>query len=262
MDDRFEALKVWQRWLSAQGLASFPLYGITNGVCRCKDGADCRTPGKHPKVRQWRSVEADNPSPVGPLDNLGVATDRLVVVDIDSGPVPDDLPGTFTVATARGHHLWYRANPGKPIGNATGWRPKVDIRSVGGLVACPASRTATGGLYEYRGGELEPVPAMILDSFEERRERKRREQVTQVPDDTEEMIQPLIDGMVLQILTATRGTRNDTFFRVMCRYFELASKGWAGADALRELHDAALQAGLGQSETLAVIDSASRSLTE
>lgn len=68
--------------------------------------------------------------------------------------------------------------------------------------------------------------------------------------------------MVIQILTASKGTRNDTFFKIMCRYFELASKGWAGADALKELYDAAIQAGLGASETRAVIDSASRSLSE
>lgn len=260
--DRFDALKVWQQWLSEQGLPSFPLYGITNGTCRCKEGEACRTPGKHPKVRGWRHIEADSFEPVGPLDNLGVSTDRLVVVDLDLPGVPDDLPPTFTVSTGRGFHLWYRADPAKPIGNATGWRHKVDIRSVGGLVAAPGSRHQSGALYEYVGGEIAPVPTLILDDFEERRERKRREQVTQVPDDTEEVIRPLIDGMVIQILTASKGTRNDTFFKIMCRYFELASKGWAGADALKELYDAAIQAGLGASETRAVIDSASRSLSE
>lgn len=76
------------------------------------------------------------------------------------------------------------------------------------------------------------------------------------------MMQPLVDGMVNQILTAVQGTRNDTFFKIMCRYFEMANLGWLGADSLRELHQAALQAGLGHSETLAVIESASRSLTE
>lgn len=262
MTDRYETLKIWQGWLSTQGLPSFPLYGIINGICRCRDGEACRTPGKHPKVRGWRSVQADSFEPVGPLDNLGVSTDRLVVVDIDSDSVPDDLPDTFTVSTGRGWHLWYRADPLKAIGNATGWRSKIDIRSVGGLVAAPGSRHQSGTEYIYTGGDITPVPSIILDSFEERRERKRREQVTTVPDDTEEIIRPLIEGMIDQMLSAAQGTRNDTFFKIMCRYFELASKGWAGADALRDLYQAAVQAGLGTSEAQAVIDSASRSLTD
>ena len=48
--DRFDALKVWQTWLSEQGLPSFPLFGITNGVCRCKEGAACKSAGKHPRI--------------------------------------------------------------------------------------------------------------------------------------------------------------------------------------------------------------------
>lgn len=68
--------------------------------------------------------------------------------------------------------------------------------------------------------------------------------------------------MIEQMLTAPNGTRNDTFFRIMCRYFDLASKGWAGADAARDLYRAAVQAGLGHSEAQAVMDSASRSLTD
>lgn len=107
-----------------------------------------------------------------------------------------------------------------------------------------------------------PVPGFILDSFEERRERKRRAAVETVPESTSEMMVPLVEGLVEQVLSAPEGSRNDTFFKVMCRYFELANLGWLGADSLRELHQAAIQSGLGHSESLAVITSASRSLTE
>lgn len=258
--DRYEQIQIWQDWLANHGLPSFPLFGITNGACRCPT-PDCRTPGKHPKVKGWRHVPADEYVPAGPLDNVGVSTDRLVVVDIDAGDIPADLPETFTVATGRGYHLWYLANPDKRVGNATGWRPKIDIRSVGGLVAAPPSRHATGTVYEYVGGEFTPVPQMILDSLNERQERALRPQVTEVPDDTPDWTRPLVDALVRQVLDAPNGQRNDSFFKVMCRYFELADKGWAGADALRDLHGAALQAGLGEHETLAVIESASRSLT-
>lgn len=260
--DRHEAIQVWQRWLAERGLPSFPLFGITNGACRCEKGAACPSPGKHPKIRGWRHIQADSFEPVGPLDNLGLSTDRLVVVDIDHGPIPDDLPDTFTVRTARGHHLWYAANPDKRIGNATGWRPKVDIRSFGGLVAGPGSRHVSGGTYEYVGGDIVSVPGLILDSFQERIERRQRGPVESVPEGTSEIMVPLVEGLVEQVITAPVGSRNDTFFKVMCRYFELASLGWVGADSLRELHQAAVQAGLGNSEALAVIESASRSLTD
>lgn len=258
--DRAEHIQIWQDWLWGHGLPSFPLFGVLNGQCRCSNGPECRTPGKHPKQGGWRQY--DEPQRVGTLDNLGVSTDRLVIVDVDDmSAVPSDLPETFTVSTGKGIHLWYWANPDHPIRNATGWRRKVDIRSVGGLVAAPPSRHVSGAEYSYVGGEIQPVPEIVLATRERYTERERKPQVTAIPTDTVDFIAPTILRLVEEMEGAPEGERNATLFRTACRFFELAEGGWAGQDALWEIVHAAKRAGLSAGEIQQTIDSASRSLT-
>lgn len=258
--DRVEQIKIWQTWLAEQGIMSFPLFGIMNGQCRCKDGAACQNAGKHPKVKGWRTITS--PSQVGALDNLGISTDSLVIIDIDSADTPpSDLPETFTVSTGRGLHLWYWGNPEHPIRNAAGWRPKIDIRSVGGLAAAPPSQHVSGAVYTYLGGDIQPVPDIVIESREKYTHRERREQVTQLVPDTLPMMEPLVLEFVETIENAGKGERNHTFFRMLCRYFELAETGLMGEDALWQLTHAAERIGLEGPEILATIDSASRSLT-
>lgn len=257
--DRSEHIQAWQIWLADQGLMSFPLFGVMNGRCRCREGDQCANPGKHPKIKGWRKLDA--PHPVGVLDNLGVATDRLVVVDFDNTrKIPEDLPDTFTVHTARGMHLWYWANPEHPIRNSTGWRPKVDIRSVGGLVAAPPSMTVKGTEYTYVGGDIQPCPPVIYEAQKRYVDRPKRS-VTSVPDSTDPLMESLAERLALEIITAPSGERNATLFRVACRFFELADKGWLGADALRLLVDSGLHVGLGHAEVLATIESASHNVS-
>lgn len=259
--NRQEQIDVWQSWLANHGIPSFPLYGIMNSACRCVKADRCPTPGKHPKIRGWRSLEY--PYNVSSTDNLGVSTDSLVVIDIDSGNViPDDLPETFTVSTGRGLHLWYWANADHPIRNAAGWRPKIDIRSVGGLVAAPTSRHISGAEYTYIGGDIRPVPQIVLDTRDRYVARERRDDVTEVPTETQPMVQPLIDALAVEMENAPAGERNATLFRLACRFFEMAESGWAGEDGLWELFHAARRAGLGTDEISQCIDSASRSLTK
>ena len=35
------------------GMKVVPCYGIKNGVCACKQGANCKSPGKHPRLNKW-----------------------------------------------------------------------------------------------------------------------------------------------------------------------------------------------------------------
>lgn len=252
-------MRAWQTWLHGQGIPSFPLYGIMNGACRCST-VDCRTPGKHPKIKGWRTIT--DPVEPGPLDNLGVSTDRLVVVDIDSADSPpSDLPETFTVSTGRGLHLWYWANPEHPISNSVGWRPKIDIRSNGGLVAAPTSRHASGTEYVYVGGEIQPVPEVVYSTQRRFERREKADQVTSIPSGTQAFIQPTIELLCDDVRNAPQGQRNHILFRCLCRFFELAQTGWAGEDALHQLMDAAKANGLTVSEIANTIQSASCSLT-
>jgi hypothetical protein len=259
--DRTEQIAAWQAWFTGHGIPTFPLFGILNGKCRCQDGEACRQPGKHPKIRGWRSL--DEPALVGSLDNLGVSTDNLVVVDIDSGDkIPSDLPDTFTVSTGRGLHLWYWANKDHPIRNSAGWRPKIDIRSVGGLVAAPPSRHISGAEYTYLRGEIQPVPSVVLETQSRYERRERKAAVSAVPGETNPLIQPLIDGLVSEVESAPEGERNHTLFRVACRFFELAEGNWAGEDSLWLIFHAARRNGLSAGEIINTIESASGSLTK
>lgn len=253
---RLELIRIWQGYLSGLGLPSFPLWGITNGKCRCSQGADCSQPGKHPKISGWRTLTG--PVEVGALDNLGVSTDNLVVVDVDLPVIPDDLPETFTVSTGRGFHLWYWANPDYPIRNRTSWRPKVDIRAVGGLVAAPPSRHYLGHTYEYTQGEIRPVPDFILKDHERHTARQKKDAVTEVPDSTDDSILPLVENLLAEVENAPNGERNATLFRVACRLMDLARTGWVGGDSIQALISSAERAGLTRQEAARTIESATR----
>jgi hypothetical protein len=258
--DRRELIDFWQGYLCDNGIPTFPLFGVMNGACRCRDGALCKNPGKHPKAKGWRDLTA--PIPVGLHDNVGASTDSLVVVDIDSGTeIPSDLPETFTVSTGRGLHLWYWADPSHPISNATGWRPKIDIRSVGGLVAAPPSRHVSGAEYTWIHGEITKVPGFILETQKRYERREKRPPVESVPSSTSPFVEPIVRGLVEEVGSAPEGERNSTLFRVLCRFFELAASGWAGEDALRDICSAAIGNGLDLSEIERTAESSRRSLS-
>ena len=69
----------------------FPVHSAANGRCTCKDGAECDSPGKHPRVAKWESVATTNPAAVRemftrwPSANLGWALgrDECAAVDVD-----------------------------------------------------------------------------------------------------------------------------------------------------------------------------------
>lgn len=260
MTERQEEIDAWQGYLRDIGIPTFPLFGITNGKCRCTEAEHCRNPGKHPKIKGWRHLQESVQARA--LDNIGASTDRLVVIDIDTGlAIPEDLPETLTISTGRGLHLWYWANPEHAITNAVNWRPKIDIRSVGGLVAVPPSVHVSGSVYTYVGGEIQPVPSLVLETQRAYVQRERKPQITSVPSETSDMMRPLLDGLVAEAGSAAEGERNHTLFRVLCRFFELAEAGWAGRDGLEEICAAAYRNGLSVVEIKRTVDSASRSLT-
>lgn len=257
--DRTEQLIAWTAYFAANGLPTFPLFGVTNGVCRCNEAEACSNPGKHPKVKGWRALA--EPVLAGPLDNLGLSTDSLVVVDFDAGAPGTEFPETFRVRTQRGVHLYYWADVERPIKSQVGWRPKVDIRAKGGLVAAPPSRTREGGEYTYEGGDFAPVPEFITNTVKAYVQRDRRDPVENLPSETDVLMRPLMERLVEQVEHAQSGERNQTFFNALCRFFEVASEGWAGEDSLTDLCQAALRCGLGLEEVKRTVESASKSLT-
>lgn len=255
-------MEAWVEFYKAEGLHYFPLFGIMNGACRCSAGATCSNMGKHPR-KPWKNQPSLKPSD---LDNIGISTDNLVVIDFDTKITERALaeyPRTFTTATGHGFHLWFRADPSKPCKSFAGWKPKVDIRAKGGLVVGPPSRHRLGTEYRHVAGDsIQPVPRDLLDSLPERYESKRTKLGgTVVPNlvETHEAMQPMGRQLVGEMESATEN-RNQTLFRLSCRYFEMAAIDLLGQDVLSELVEAALRSGLTKQEVGRTITSASRSV--
>ena len=94
-----------------------------------------------------------------PKANVAIITGSIsgiFVVDADGEIgarwVTENLPKTAVYTkTGRdsGCHCFYRLPAGVVVPNATGWRPKVDIRGEGGYVIAPPSIHHTGRVYEF-----------------------------------------------------------------------------------------------------------------
>lgn len=145
----------------------FPLYTIFEGVCTCKDGAKCETPGKHP-IEEWTEVRTTNTGKIHDwIDrhgrcNWGGATGKVsgvFAVDIDprhNGVETFDalekeygkIPDTRIHKTGGGGvHLIFSIPRGMTIKNGS-IGPGVDIKGEGGYIVLPPSRHISGGQYE------------------------------------------------------------------------------------------------------------------
>lgn len=257
-------LDAWLKFYDGNGITYFPLYGITNGICRCPEGNVCKNTGKHPRVK-WKGLQSQRP---GSLDNVGISTDPLVVVDLD-GDVDEDAlgvyPGTFTTSTGHGFHLWYKADPSKQVKTCVSWKHKVDVRAMGGLLVVPPSRHYGGGTYHHvRGETIRPVPRALLDELPEKGTYQRRvgHAVTVDISDTPAVMAPAGRKLIEEMEAATNseGSRNQTLFRLACRYFEFAANNLMGADFLEALAEAAKGTGLTEQEVLRTLDSARKSV--
>ena len=254
-------MEAWTQFYADNNLTFFPLFGIMNGQCRCPQGAKCDNAGKHPRGR-WKDLPSRTPAET---DNVGISTDNLIVIDLD-GDVPASVLAeyspTFTTSTGHGFHLWYKASKEKQIKSFVGWKRKVDIRAIGGLVVGPPSRHRSGSVYRAVNDEpINQIPQRLLYELPERTSNYHRtgKVATVELSDTPPLMFPMVGKLVMELLNWQEG-RNVTLFRVACRYFELSTKGLLGADALAEINEAALQIGLTSEEIERTLASARRSI--
>jgi hypothetical protein len=150
-------------------------------VCSCmghKRGRPCNTPAKHPygklaphgllsgtvdsgTIKYWFEVAA-------PDANLGVVTDRLVVVDIDPRHAGDEslavlerehgeLPHSWRALTGGGgEHVLFACPEGVEISNVVAAQMNspplgagIDVRARGGYIVAPPSRHISGRPYAW-----------------------------------------------------------------------------------------------------------------
>ena len=147
---------------AARGWPVLALHDVVLGRCSCLKGAECATPGKHPRFRNWPQFASCDPQLIRgwwkgwPSANVGVLTGRrsnLVVLDVDPRHGGDEalavfaakhgpLPETATVDTGGGgRHFYFLCPPGdepvKSITIATG----LELKGDGTFVVAPPSQT-------------------------------------------------------------------------------------------------------------------------
>jgi hypothetical protein len=200
----------------------------------------------------------------GGLDNIGISTDNLVVIDLDddvSESVLSEYPPTFTTTTGHGFHLWYTASPRKTVKSLVGWKRKVDIRAWGGVLVVPPSKHRTGAEYRtFNDSPIVTVPDELLYQLPEKGAdyaRTSGKVATVEVTDTPQMMYPMVAKLITDMLDWQDG-RNITLFKVACRFFEMSTKGLLGEDALSEIVEAARSTGLTDDEIQRTLTSARR----
>ncbi len=165
---------------AGRGWRVLPLYGLQHGVCTCKLGTRCTSPGKHPCVKMGKAF-ANASTDRGQIEkwfgkpgrNVGIATGHgLGVVDVDGEQglatlrgVASSLPRTLVSTTGRGLHLYYAVEGPCPTNSGAG----LDIRGDGGMVVAPPSMHLSGKAYAWIEAPLAPIPAELLTFFRSRR---------------------------------------------------------------------------------------------
>ncbi|HEX8354173.1 MAG TPA: bifunctional DNA primase/polymerase [Pyrinomonadaceae bacterium] len=239
--------------MAEQGLAVFPVYGCTDGVCHCRKGSECRSAGKHPipaltprgvknattdtaKIRRWFAKE--------PHANLAWAMGgslRLIGVDVDPRSGGDaslcDLVEahgdawleTFTVRTGSlGTHFIFRLPEGVEPHRAK-LAPGIDLKAEGGYLVAPPSVHASGRRYEVEKNiYIAEAPVWLVEEL-----TRAEGEPARVPVDFQAYRDRKASGSGPVIV---EGERNERLFRVGCALWgkgEVSSRGDLLAELMR-----------------------------
>jgi len=143
----------------------------------------CRARGKEPLTEHgWQDATTD-PDIIRawwerwPDANIGIACgpSGIVVIDIDTTDAVRNVKARgLTLAphvrTSKGWHVYYAADPDRPLQSRVGLLPGVDIRAQGGYVVAPPSVHPSGRRYEWAQGrslwdlELPAAPEWLYDT--------------------------------------------------------------------------------------------------
>ena len=182
-----------------------PCHGIVDGICTCKKGKSCTSPGKHPLLFRWQLSASTSKEVIlswigkghksKPI-NLALRTGTrneitgkyLIAVDFDLVNHPlklrlDKESKTLTQKSGSGgDHAFYWSK--FPVSNSVQLvDDKVDIRGSGGIVVIAPSLHESGNFYQFSCNvlktEIKDLPPFIEKKLRLALTNKRREVVTQ-----------------------------------------------------------------------------------
>ncbi|NKJ45641.1 hypothetical protein CIC12_02540 [Burkholderia sp. SG-MS1] len=157
---------------AGEGLFVFPVNSIgSDGKCTCSDGANCRTPGKHPFISNWQHKATRDADTIRqwfrkhPHANIAchVGKSGLAVIDVDPrnggeasfeqlqrehGPIASEME---SLTGGGGKHFFFRApvDAHLPAKLADG----IDLQRGDKYVVLPPSLHASGKFYAWASGK-------------------------------------------------------------------------------------------------------------
>jgi bifunctional DNA primase/polymerase-like protein len=262
---------------AANGWPVLPLHTPTrDGRCSC-DRHDCPKPGKHPRNRHGLRDATLEAAQVRtwwtrwPHANIGIATGRLLILDIDGDTghaalaalerAHAPLPSTLAASTGRGAHLYFDAGERRIANSAGRLGEGLDVRGRGGYVVVPPSLHAHGHRYRWVNRAVPaPLPEWLAELLASAPAPRRTPLPDAIAGDRRRRyFAAALRAELGDVAAAAPGTRNDTLNRAAFRLAQLAAAGHGTLDELTgPLLDAALAAGLTEAEALTTIASGLR----
>lgn len=232
--------------------------------------------GKHPCGRWSRDSTSDAALIADALSrglrNIGIDCGKsgLLVVDEDRPgafsafalSIDQEIPPTFTVATSKGHHFYFRQPPATPLGNGRGLLAGmgIDIRGAGGFVVAPGSVHTTGIVYTPADPAVSvaAAPGWLATALRPPDPAEARPRIASSGGTANGRFR----GIVAVVLDAPVGERNNSLHWAACRFAELISDGQIDyATAADLLARAGESAGLGSAEVAATVASGLRAVS-
>lgn len=182
---RTQGLEAYAVYALGIGWDPIPVWGVNaDGICACRNGQQCKSPGKHPVDNSWQSKDkissadaygefatASTPRNIGLRTGV---TSGFWALDIDPKAGGDQsllalesqhgrLPETRTHRTGSGGIHYLFDLPEFEVTNARGRLPRgIDVRGNGGFIVAPGSVTSVGTYRTETNADIVPAPEWLL----------------------------------------------------------------------------------------------------
>jgi len=258
--------------LAARGMFVFPVDYPLLPVCAGAHRECSGHRGKHPAC-QWSRASTTRAGMVRAWfsrapRNVGIDCGKSVLLVLDEDAPGElnrlcakhghELPDTFTVATGKGQHLYYRQPEGASFTNSPGAIRgyRIDVRGRGGYVVGPGSLHHTGRMYQVAAdAPIAPLPEWIAELLTAKQALGSTE--SHFHGTARHGYRASAIGLIRTVLEAAEGERNSRLHWSACRMAERVRAGQFTADTAEAmLLDAAKEVGLGEADALATITSA------